>query len=85
MATKPPTKGEILDLANNDALLKSHYGGLTLASIRQNLYVLFVAAFAVTGALCFGIDQGVYLFSKFLSNTFFHLPLQPTPDAHIIL
>lgn len=62
MTTRPPTKAEILDLANDAGHLKTHYGGLTLASIRQNMYVLFVAAFAVTGALCFGIDQGMYMY-----------------------
>lgn len=56
----PPTKAQILELSNDPQLLKSHYGGLSLASIRENIYVLFVAAFAVIGALCFGIDQGMF-------------------------
>lgn len=53
-------KNMILRLANNPSDMNAEYGGLTVANIRKNVFVVLVCGFAVTGALCFGIDQGMY-------------------------
>ncbi|ROV96154.1 hypothetical protein VSDG_05064 [Cytospora chrysosperma] len=49
----------LLRLANDDTAMLQAYGKASISSIRQNSYVTAVAAFAVIGALCFGIDQGL--------------------------
>ena len=37
----------------------SAYGKASFLAIQANTYITAVAAFAVIGALCFGIDQGI--------------------------
>lgn len=58
--TAEPSRQEaLLRLANDDTAMLQAYGKASFSSIRQNSYVTAVAAFAVIGALCFGIDQGM--------------------------
>lgn len=58
VAVENPRSDALLRLANDDNAMRQAYGEANLSSLRQNSYVTAVAAFAVIGALCFGIDQG---------------------------
>lgn len=51
-------KDEVLGLARDDNAMMSAYGKASFSAVRSNTYVTAVAAFAVIGALCFGVDQG---------------------------
>ncbi|KUI66197.1 High-affinity glucose transporter [Cytospora mali] len=52
-------KEALLRLATDDNAMLQAYGKASISNMRQNGYVTAVAAFAVIGALCFGIDQGL--------------------------
>lgn len=52
-------KDAVLHLARDDNARMSAYGKASFSALRENTYVTVVAAFAVIGALCFGIDQGM--------------------------
>lgn len=54
-----PRHDAVLHLARDDNAMMSAYGKASFSAIRANTYVTAVAAFAVIGALCFGIDQGM--------------------------
>lgn len=53
-----PRHDAVLHLARDDHAMQSAYGKASFSAVRANTYVTAVAAFAVIGALCFGIDQG---------------------------
>ncbi|MCO5589994.1 hypothetical protein L7F22_043963 [Adiantum nelumboides] len=50
---------QLYQLAIEDKAITAAYGPPTIASIIQNRYVTGVALWAVFGALCFGVDQGL--------------------------
>lgn len=54
-----PRHDAVLHLARDDHAMMSAYGKASFSAVRANTYVTAVAAFAVIGALCFGIDQGM--------------------------
>lgn len=54
-----PRHDAVLILARDDQAMMSAYGKASFSAVRANTYVTAVAAFAVIGALCFGIDQGM--------------------------